>query len=258
MNKTIEKRLENFMFPVEERAVYVQDDPHLNLNIADNYKAIVRTDNGSSKLISIMKDTYQLVPNREVILPLIQELHNLDNKWIIDPSHSFVADSRMRLQITFPELTLNDGTSEIALSLFLHNSYDGSEGVRLFWGAIREICSNGMVFGTLLSKYYHRHTAGLNISSLKEKLQATYDKVPVIRHRIEMMQNTAVTPKFRREVEDQLGKHVIKYVDQHEQQNKRSVNLWMLFNIVTYYISHLIEQRKRAQYQISASRLFKL
>jgi hypothetical protein len=227
MNKTIEKRLESFMFPVEERAVYVQDDPHLNLNIANNYKAIVRQDSGD--LISIMKDTYQLVPNREVILPLIQELHNLDNKWIINPTHSFVTDSRMRLQITFPELTLNDNSSEIALSLFLHNSYDGSEGVRLFWGAIREICSNGMVFGTLLSKYYRRHTS-----------------------------NTKVTPKFRRDVEDQLGKHVIKYVDQHEQQNKRSVNLWTLFNIVTYYISHLIKQRKRAQYQLEASKLFKL
>jgi hypothetical protein len=256
MNKIIEKRLENFMFPVEERAVYVQDDPHLNLKIADNYKAIVRQDSG--ELISIMNDTYRLVPNREIILPLIQELHNLDNKWIIDPTHSFVEDSRMRLQITFPELTLNDSSSEIALSLFLHNSYDGSEGVRLFWGAIREICSNGMVFGTLLSKYYRRHTSGLDISNLKEKLQATYDKIPVIKNRIEMMQNTKVTPKFRRDVEDQLGKHVIKYVDQHEQQNKRSVNLWMLFNIVTYYISHLIEQRKRAQYQLTASRLFKL
>ena len=138
MNKTIERRLENFMFPVEERAVYFQDNPHPNLNIANNYKAIVRQD--SDKLISIMKNTYHLVPNREVILPLLQELHSLDSKWIIDPSHSFIDDSRMRIQITFPELTLNDGSSEIALSLFLHNSYDGSEGIRLFWGAIREIC----------------------------------------------------------------------------------------------------------------------
>jgi len=80
----------------------------------------------------------------------------------------------------------------------------------------------------------------------------------VIRHRIEMMQNSKVNPKFRRDLEDQLGKHVIKYVDQTEKQSKRSENLWALFNIVTYYISHLIEQRKRAQYQLQASRLFKL
>ena len=82
MNKTIEKKLSQFMFPVEERAVFVQDNPHPNIDIADNYKAIVRQDSG--KLISIMKNTYQLVPNREVILPLLQELHKLDNKWVID------------------------------------------------------------------------------------------------------------------------------------------------------------------------------
>jgi hypothetical protein len=256
MNKTIEKKLSPFMFPVEERAVFFQDDPHLNMNIANNYKAIVHKDSG--ELISIMKNTYQLVPNREVILPLLQELHKLDNKWVIDSSHSFVDDSRMRIQITFPELTLNDNTSNIALSLFLHNSYDGSEGVRLFWGAIREICSNGMVFGTLLSKYYRRHTAGLDINNLKQKIEATYNKIPVIGHRIEQLQNADITAKFRRDVEDQMGKHVIKYVDQHEKQNKRASNLWMLFNIVTYYISHLIEQRKRAQYQLEASKLFKL
>jgi len=256
MNKTIEKKLSQFMFPVEERAVYIQDNLHPNIDIADNYKAIVRQDSG--KLISIMKNTYQLVPNREVILPLLQELHKLDNKWVIDSSHSFVDNSRMRIQITFPELTLNDNTSNIALSLFLHNSYDGSEGVRLFWGAIREICSNGMVFGTLLSKYYRRHTSGLDISNLKQKLEDTYDKIPVIGHRITQLQNTDVTPKFRRSIEDNLGKHVIKYVDQHEQQNKRASNLWMLFNIVTYYISHLISQRKRAHYQLEASKLFKL
>ena len=256
MNKTIERRLEHFMFPVEERAVYVQDDPHLNLNIADNYKAIVRQDNG--KLISIMSNTYKLVPNREVILPLLQELHKLDNKWVIDSSHSFADDNRMRLQVTFPDLKLNDGRSDISLSLFLHNSYDGSEGVRLFWGAIKEICTNGMVFGTLLSKYYRRHTAGLDISNLKEKLESTYDKIPVLKHRIDILQDTKVTPKFRRDVEEQMGKKMVKYIGDQEKQNKRASNLWVLFNLVTYYISHMIEKRLRADYQLQASRLFGL
>ena len=254
MNKTIERKLDQYLFPVQERPVYVDDES--TYKRSKHYKAIVREDNG--KLISIMKDTYQLVPNREVIMPLLEQLHNLDTNWNIDPSHSFVENNRCRLQVKFNDLKLNDGRSDIALSLFLHNSYDGSEGVRLFWGAIREICSNGMVFGTLLSKYYRRHTAGLDISNLKQKLEATYDKIPVIGHRIEQLQNTNITPKFRRDVEDQMGKHVIKYVDHHEKQNKRASNLWMLFNIVTYYISHLIEQRKRAHYQLEVSKLFKL
>ena len=258
MNKTIEKRLENFMFPVEERAVYVQEDPHLNLNIADNYKAIVRSDNGSSKLISIMKDTYQLVPNREIIMPLLDQLHNLDTKWIIDPSHSFVQDDQMRLMITFPKLTFSDGQSDIALSLYLSNSYSGISAVKLIFGGIRIICSNGAIYGSILKQLYRKHTQGFEVKNLCEQIESTYNNIPVIQHRIEMMQNSVVTPKFRRDVEDQMGKHVIKYVDQTEKQSKRSENLWMLFNIVTFYISHLISQRKRAQYQMQASKLFKL
>jgi hypothetical protein len=73
-----------------------------------------------------------------------------------------------------------------------------------------------------------------------------------------MMQNTKVTPKFRREVEDQMGKKVVKYISEQEKQNKRATNLWVLFNLVTYYISHMIERRLRADYQLQASRLFQL
>ncbi len=240
MNK-IERKLSDYMFPVTENAVYVDDDK--TYRPTKHYKAIVREDNG--KLISIMKNTYQLVQNRNVIMPLLEQLHNLDTNWIIDPSHSFVENNRMRLQVTFPELTLYDGQSDIALSLFLHNSYDGSEGVRLFWGAIRGICTNGIVFGTLLSKYYRRHTSGLDISNLKQQLEATYDKIPVLKHRIDILQNTKVTPKFRRDAEDQMGKKIVKYIDDQEKKNNQTASLLILFNIITYYISHMIERRLR-------------
>ncbi len=254
MNKTIERKLDGYLFPVVEKAVYVDDDS--TYKRSKHYKAIVREDNG--KLISIMKDTYQLVPNHEVIMPLLEQLHNLDTKWIIDPSHSFVQDDQMRLMITFPNLTFSDGQSDIALSLFLNNSYSGISAVKLLFGSIRLICSNGAIYGSILKQLYRKHTSGFEVKNLCEQIESTYNKIPVIQHRIEQLQNTDVTPKFRRSIEDQMGKQVIKYVDQHEQRNKRASNLWMLFNIVTYYISHLIEQRKRAQYQLSASRLFEL
>jgi hypothetical protein len=254
MNKVIERKLSDYMFQVTEKAVYVDDDS--TYKKTKHYKAIVREDNG--KLISIQKDSYQLVPNREIILPLLEQLHNLDTNWIIDPSHSFADNNRMRLQVTFPDLKLNDGRSDIALSLFLHNSYDGSEGVRMFWGAIRGICSNGMVFGSLLSKYYRKHTSGLEIKNLKSSLDSTYEKIPVIKHRIDILQNTDVSKKIKREIEDHLGKHVIKYVNEQEKQFKKAANLWVLYNLITYYISHQVEMRMRATYQLETSRLFKL
>lgn len=256
MNKEIEKKLSNFLFPVEQREVFVEDGLGLNYKPAKEYKAIVRSD--SNRIISVMKDSYKLVPNKEVIMPLLEQLHNLDTNWIIDPSHSFSDDNRMRLQVTFPDLKLNDGRSDIALSLYLHNSYDGSESVRMFWGAIRSICSNGMVFGVLLSKYYRKHTAGLEIKNLKHQLESTYDKIPVIKHRIEILQNTKVTHRIRRDVEDKLGSSVAKYIKAQEKTNKKAANLWILYNIITYYISHIVEQRMRASYQLETSRLFKL
>ena len=246
----IESRLNDFLFPVAEREVLVSDGE--NNRKTKLYKAIVREDN--DRLVSIMKNTYKIIPNSEVIKPLLEELNNLDTNWIIDPSHSFVDDSRMRLQVTFPDLTLNDGRSDIALSLFLHNSYDGSEGVRIYWGAIRAICSNGMVFGTVLSKFYGKHTKGIELGNIKEQLQSTYDKIPVLKNRIEILQSLSVTKSIKEDVERKLGKTVSKYVA----EQKRPKNQWLLYNILTYYVSHLIEKRLQTAYQIKVSKLFKL
>ena len=116
----IDSRLAPYLFPVGQEKVYV-DNPETGVReYTQGYKAIVRQDTGS--VISIAQDSYKLVPNAEVIKPLLKQLHRLDTSWYIDPSHSFVHDERMRLQITFPELVFHDGKSDIALSLFLHNS----------------------------------------------------------------------------------------------------------------------------------------
>jgi len=244
-------KLQSSMFPVAERKVFFEGE-NGNPLLTDAYKAITREDNG--KLISVMSDTYHIVPNSEIIKPLMEQLHNLDSKWIIDPSHSFVSDSRMRLQVTFPDLTFNDGKSDIALSLFLHNSFDGSEGVRLFWGAIRGICSNGMVFGKVLAKFYARHTSGIRLDNLKEQVEQTYEQIPVIKERIGILQNIGVTKSLEESVEKQLGKTIAKHV--HNQT--RPENQWRLYNYLTWYISHVIDQRMRAAYQMKVSKLFQL
>ena len=117
-----EDQLAPYLFEVEERKVSFEVIPPSlfplsQLYETNKYKAIVRKDN--DKLISIMPQTYKMISNKDVIIPVLDFLTNFDNKWEIDPSHSFVEDGRMRLQITFPELTVNDGISDIALSLFL-------------------------------------------------------------------------------------------------------------------------------------------
>ncbi len=251
MNHQIERRMNKFLFPVEERKVYFENLEE-NPRAAKEYKAIVRSD--KNKLISIMQDSYKLIPNRDVIMPLLEQLHQLDTRWHFDNSHSFVDSKRMRLQITFPDLTLSDGKSEIALSLFLHNSYDGSEGVRIFWGAIRFLCGNGMVFGQVLAQFYSKHTSGIDLGNIKGQIEKTYDQVPVIKERINVLQNLNVTEEIREEIKNRMGKTLSKYIEgQIPPQNQ-----WVLYNMLTFYISHLINQRQRAYYEMRVSQIFKL
>lgn len=251
MTEQLEKRLSKFTFPVTERRVFF-DNPATGLNSTKEYKAIIRTD--KNKLISIMQDSYQLIPNREVIMPLLEQLHQLDTRWHFDNSHSFVDSKRMRLQVIFPDLTLNDGRSDIALSLFLHNSYDGSEGVRMYWGAIRAICSNGMVFGEVLSKFYSRHTKGINLNNLKQQVETTYNQIPVIKERISILQKIEATQTISDEINKKLGKNAAAYVAEQPAPESQ----WILYNYLTYYISHLIDKRMRAAYQMKVSKLFRL
>jgi len=246
-----EIKLQPYLFPVREQTAYYKDND-ARVTLAPRYKAIV--DDRTGDLISIMSGTYQLVPNREVILPVMDQLSQLATKWYIDETHSFVQPNRMRLQVTFPDLTFFDGKSEIAMSMYLHNSYDGSEGVRMFWGAIRFICSNGMVFGKVLSKFYSRHTKNINISNIREQVEQTYDQIPMISERVQILQSLSVTQSIMENTKKQMGAGVMSHVE----NGPHPLNQWALYNLITWYISHQVEQRMRASYQMKLSRLFEL
>ncbi|MBE0643272.1 MAG: DUF932 domain-containing protein [Bacteroidetes bacterium] len=253
----VERRLSTYLFPVTESAVYRAGAGEDGVpQLSKDYKAIVRQDNG--QLISIQRKTYKLVPNSEVIKPLMEQLHKLDTSWHVDSSHSFVDDSKMRLSIVFPELVINDGRSDIALSLYLHNSYDSSEGVRMYFGAIRAICKNGMVFGQILSKFYGKHTVNFDMEHLQRELTATADKLPVIKHRIGTLLESKVDKNLRMEIDRRLGKRVTKYIESQEQETQRAANQWAMYNIITYYVSHLVRKQLRSDYQIRTSKIFGL
>ena len=253
-----EERLRPFLFPVEERKAGYEDYPDQffsegRLIKTPEYKSIVRADN--DKLISIMPKTYKLVSNEEVILPVLDFLNNFDNRWLVDDSHSFVSDGRMRLQITFPDLTVDDGDSDIALSLFIHNSYNGQEGVRGFWGGIRGICTNGMVFGKLLGSFYHRHTSGIDLEMLKTQCESTLSKLPVIEDRIKILQEIETNSKQLEAIEKHIGKKAIEYVNDNFQAIDSQ---YVLLNLLTYYISHMINKPQRATYQKHISNIFNI
>jgi len=252
--------LTQFMFPVEERPIAIHDGHQDIMDIENrdtflsaDYKALVRAD--TNEPISIVRNTYQVVPNRVLINQLMEELVGMDTPFVVEPSHSFAMNNRMRLQIKFPELIVTDDDSDIALSLYLHNSYDGSEGVRAFFGAIRDICSNGMVFGKSIAKAYHRHTSGFELGRISESLSEITELMPGIQTRINELILSDPDDALYENIEKQLGKRMLKQVNDSTQEH---VSQWDVLNAITYIISHVMDQRMRARYQLAASRVFAL
>jgi hypothetical protein len=262
--------LEQFCFPVEERDVYFSSNSKFfdwktngfiqraSPRLASNHKAIIRSD--SNSLISIVNRNYKLVSNKILIDQLLEQLRRTDHKFEIEPHHSFVRDNRMRLQIKFPELFIKDDSLEgMALSLYIHNSYDMSEGIRMYWGAIRSICTNGVVFGEVLAKFYGKHTKGFDIKNLKQTLEKTYSLIPDIQERIEVLDSLKVDKIFEDEVKKSLG---VKFHNQilweNEQEPLNTLTQLQLFHIVTNLISHKLKFELQTRYQFAASKLFKL
>ncbi|MEX2437983.1 MAG: DUF932 domain-containing protein [Candidatus Babeliales bacterium] len=222
--------------------------------LPNEYKSIVRADTG--EVVSIVKKSYQIVRNADLIDNMLRQLATCGASFKIDSSHSFVDNNRMRLQVTFPELKLRDRESDIALSIFLHNSYNMEESVRFFFGAIRAVCSNGMVFGEVLSRYQSRHTTGFSLNNLREKLDEAGNHMGIIQERINRLENLPVTEVLVEQISDNVSKRLAEKVIKEEEVGR--MTQWTLYNRLTNHVSHEMEPRMQARYQQAISKTFAL
>lgn len=250
--------LTSYTFPVEERSIAVPngDSDVINMDdrtsfLSSDYKALVRAD--TNEVVSIVRRTYKMIPNSELIDSLMGQLDDLDTPSQINELHSFSNNQRMRLMITFPEMTVKDGESEIAMALYLHNSYDQSEAIRMAFGAFRFICTNGMVLGMILGRFYSKHTAGLKMGDVQQSLSVAHENLPLIQSRINELQEARVTEDLEKRVEKQVGKRLTTSVARYMTGSQ-----WDLYNALTDIISHQIQPRHQARYQTGVSKAFGL
>lgn len=249
--------LTNYMFPVVERPVSAHDWPEQqslknDQTAANRHKVIVRED--TNEIISVVRDSYQLVPNADLIDRVVQQLAGLGMISFFDATHSFADNHRMRLQLTFPEITFKDGDSEIALSLFLHNSYDMSEPVRITFGGIRYVCSNGMVFQRTLSQFVAKHTRGIRMDHrLDQSLRTALESWGKVEQGITTLAATPVAGEMYDRIYREVGLGMTEMI-----MGTMPETEWSAYNEATWIVSHEIEQSKRADYQQALSRAFEL
>lgn len=253
--------LEKFCFPVVERRVAVDNDKHSTIDLEDKktylsngYKSIVRED--TNEVISIVKDSYKLIRNKDLIDHLLRELATLSYAFKIDSRHSFVDNSHMRLNIIFPELLFHDKESEIAFGISVSNSYNLTQGVKVEYSGKRKVCENGLILNAILSSFYSKHTSGFTFEGLGAKLEEAQQFFPEIQERIHRLEHLPVTEVLMEKVSDTISKRLAEQViEEHEIGRLRQ---WELYNRLTNHISHELDPRLQARYQQNVSKVFAL
>lgn len=262
--------LEQFKFPVEVRRADVPskrsadyrgiiDPENPQTHIPNDWQSIVRAD--TDELIAILPKTYTIVTNEEVINAALDELSRADYIYRVNQNYSFFQNNRMRLQIDFPEITINDGESDLDLSFYIHNSYDMSEGVRGMFGFIRLVCSNGMVVGEMLEKFYHRHTSGFNLHGLKQVVENVIDKIPEVRDQIRYLDSIRTDEQIVKKVNKgatKKMKEAVGTIDASGDMVVPSISQWELYNRLTYFISHSVALHMQSRHQQAISKHFSL
>lgn len=251
--------LESYMFPIERRSIAVLK-PEQSIFDVENpttctfdkiHEAIIRPD--TDEIISIVKPSYKIVTNEELIKSLLEDIEQSDIQYKVEDSHSYVENNRMRLQLTFPEYTIQDSDSDLELSLYIHNSYDGSEGVRLLWGFIRWVCTNGMIAGKEINQSYHRHTKNIDTIHIQSQLNSISDFMPKLKNRITKLENESIQDYQKEQIEKRLGKEIFEAVDANGTMSK-----WQAYNVITYIISHSIAQHLRTKYLMQTAKIFNI
>lgn len=165
-------------FDVWERPAYFKgkdgfyDDPH--------HKHIVRMWKNEPVSIGLVGRNYKLIKNKELYEGVedtimdalsVEELDGVTRQ----DNTSYLGSQSIRSYV-FPNIKVDIGSarSDISFRIITVNRYDGSSSLHLYSGAIDFFCSNGMVTG-LYDLMTRRHTSGLTIPKLTDKLRTSID-----------------------------------------------------------------------------------
>lgn len=244
-------KIEDFTFAVAEDELKLSDGKTL-----DKFKAIVRVDNW--KPISVVRDSYTLYPNGDAIAEVLQVLELERVKYRIDKVNSYISDSRMILTLILQEEVVHDGTSPVAMTITLHNSYDMTSAVRYTFGHFRFVCSNGALFRWEgLAEEVKRHTEGLLAKDFQVDVVSALHLFPKINDKFKALASVPVSQKQIDNSYQIMGKRYENHVkDNLLQHNLKTV--YDLYNLMTWYTSHKIIHTQREQYLKQISEAFKI
>lgn len=254
-------QVNDFIFPVETTSLWYGKKQVDTLPV-DSHKGIVRKhEDKSDELISVVSQSYTLLPNEKVIESTIGVLENSGIKYAIDSVGSYLSNKRMILHAIFSDVVLNDGESNVNLSMLIHNSYDMSTAFRFKFGTFRWICSNGAVIGykELADTVYRKHTQGIYIEDIEKAIHNAVEIFPEIEKRIKILQQKEFTKAVKPKIINMMGKQYEKFMAENYEKRWREIKtLYQLYQSLTWYVTHKVTPLQRELYLNKIAKVFEI
>jgi len=216
--------------------------------LAGNHKAIVDLDTG--KLFSIVSKDYRIIRHEEAIEEVEQELSRTKGLGDYEAVTDFYNDGgRMRRTYRFKEVALQVKKGDfINPELHLFNSYDKTWPFIIHLGALRVVCSNGLVMGENLLHLRRRHIYELGRMNVAEEVGTLFTRFNQQAERWKGWTEKRLAPRTYTKVLEvmRLGVKATQTIEDKASEEASGldpdgfpiISVWEFYNLLTWHITH--------------------
>lgn len=221
--------------------------------------AIINKDN--NRLVAVVSDRYQIVCNRDLVKTFEDHLKDTDVKFLRTGAGCNTTGSQFWANYRFPDIkttmgkhpTLKcDDTVELMLDLlngYGHGSYGFDQG------AFRLICLNGARSKQIFYQVRESHADKKAAEEMVEFMIAAFQTaVDLFKKNLVPSFKALLGTDFNKEIAltvmkaldlGKLYQDKLSMVYAQQEQAKRLRNMWEFYNMITWFATHVIENRNR-------------
>jgi len=224
-------------------------------------KAIISEENN---VISVVGEGYQVVENSKLVEEFENYLTQTDVKFVrADIGVTGKRGQKFFAKYRFPEIKNTFGEvdgitkkipDDVQLMMELHNSYDGSSKWGFEIGGYRLVCLNGLRMYESLFQINEMHNSSASDSNDVVTLgfQAAVD---MFRNNLHKKWSDMKNLNFDEQIvatlveKLEIGKRyseILNRMQEERIQNGKLKTAWDFYNMVTWFTTHIVEQRNRS------------
>lgn len=236
-----------FFNVLETDAAYL--DQYGNWQKSPDKKSLVRADNGS--YISTVGKNYSIVDNRNYFEGVINALSQAEIQYEPKMVYEEGNGRRTTMVVKLPQFQLYKGspTEQQDFELRIRNSFDTTMAADTVLGFLRLVCTNGMTAFDAQFSYRMIHKGDVLLKAeqaieLYKDFEGTWQRNKAIIERLGHSKGTK--DAVRRYIGDGevslnsifKGERWASKLQQKWYESNETTNLWDLYNMMTYIISH--------------------